>query len=106
MKLGRAVATALGTLLIVVLVSRLSADVLRATQAILLLAAAACLLLVAAAFLLRPARALLRAVFGAPIRIDGPIFGLPREEDARLVARPLIVAGVCFVVALGPELLR
>lgn len=106
MKPGAILALLAGTLLIVLLVSRLPADVWRATQAILLVAASLALLLVAAAFVLRPARALLKAIFGSPIRVEGPLFGFPREEDAPHVARPLVVALVCFVVALAPTLLR
>lgn len=106
MKPARVLALVLGTVLIVALVARLPDDVFRATQAFLLVVAAIVLLLVAAAMLVRPARALEKAVFALPLRVDGPLLGLPREADVPVVLRPLLVALVAFFVAMVGRFLR
>jgi hypothetical protein len=103
---ARWIAVAVGALAIAWLLTRLPADVLAATKAALYVAASAILLLVAAAVVLRPARALERALFGLPLRADGPFFGVVPEREMRAALRPLVVAGICFGVAVVAGLIR
>lgn len=88
------------------LVSRLPDAVFGTTQTFLLVAAALILLLVAGAMFLLPARRLLASVFVLPLRREGPVFGMPPEDELRTVFRPLVAAGVCLAVAMLAGLLR
>jgi hypothetical protein len=106
MSRARWIAVALGSAVIAFLLTRVPMDVFAAAQATLFLAAALVLLLVAAAMLLRPARRIERALFALPLRDDGPLLGLPREPEVRVVLRPLVVAAICFGVAAVAGLLR
>jgi hypothetical protein len=58
------------------------------------------LLLVAAALVLRPARALEARVFGLAFDARGPPLGFPPESEIRVVLSPLLVAAICFGVAV------
>ncbi|MEA3199921.1 MAG: hypothetical protein QOE90_1349 [Thermoplasmata archaeon] len=102
----RLVALALGAALIVLLMRLLPADVFAATETTLLVVASAVLLLVALSVVLRPARGLAQRLFALPLRVEGPLVGLPRQSEMPVVLRPLLVAGVCFVVAAAAAFLR
>lgn len=97
---------ALGALPVAVLLRFLPEPVFGATRAFLLVAASGILLATSAALFLLPARRLLARAFGLPLRLEGPAFGLPREDEMRTTLSPLVVAGVLLAIVLAASLLR
>lgn len=97
---------ALGIVAIVLLVSRLPADIFATTQAMLVLASGGILLALALGIFFTPARRLLGRLFTFDVQ-DAPAFAMAREREWRdLVARPLLAALVALAVAGLPVLLR
>ena len=90
-----------GLILLAFLVGRLPDGILRSTQSFLYVAALAIFVTVTAAMVFLPARRLLVEVFALPLRVDERgAFGLPQPDEATVVARPLLYAAACAVVAL------
>ena len=103
----RALGLVLGSVLIVVLLRLLPADVFAVTQGALFLAAAAILVLVSAALFLAPARRLLSSLFVLGLRVaDRPLFAPVPEPQMRRTLAPLLVAAVCAAVAAVAGLAR
>ena len=95
----------LGVVAIVLLVSRLPADVFATTRAILLVAAGVLLLALALGVFLRPARRALGRFFTFHVP-EGPAFSLATEPEWRDLVRALLAALVLVAVAGLPALLR
>lgn len=96
----------LGIVAIIVLVSRLPADVFATTQAMLVLASGAILLALAFSVFFTPARRLVGRLFTFDVQ-DAPPFAMAREAEWRdMAARPLLAALVAMAVAGLPTLIR
>lgn len=97
----------LGLAAIIVLLSRLPADVFVTTQALLLVTAACILLLLAGAVFLAPARSLLARLFALPIEVrPAPALSMATNDEWRGLLRPLFAALVLLAAAGLPVALR
>lgn len=104
---ARQVLFVLGLIAIIILLSRLPADVFVTTQTLLLITAACIFLLLAGAVFLAPVRRLLARLFALPLVIrPAPAFSMATNEEWRALLRPLFSALVLLAAAGLPALLR
>lgn len=105
MNMLRHVAFVAGVVLIVLLVSRLPADVFASTRAFLVLAAGALFLLFALSIAFLPVRRALGGYFGFTVRGEGTLV-IAREDEWRELLRVVFAALVCLAVAALATIVR